>query len=738
MTRARAVLRKLEVLHEAAARWRRNEVRAATSAVRMAAGGMFAAAGRAVVGAYCDQRAVAIRGRPPGFDIERIIGPTNDLEDQPGDETARRRGRPVARLVALSGDRIVDSLATGFLVGDDLLMTNWHVFEEASWAEQTAAQFLYEKDPTGKIGPGVVFRLDPSAFFYSSQEFDVALVAVESSSLSGKQTPADFEPVVLMPSRENILVGRPVHVIQHPDGRHKHWALRENALLFQPTLEDRHLTYASDTLQGSSGAPAFNTAWEIVALHHTGVPRIVNGRIKTKDGGDWMPEMPDDEIDWIANEGVRINRLFEHLRGVTLRDAAQRNRLAAVLARADGTAPPPKDAQSTIAPTPPNGSAPIQIVPPRASHALRPNARPHLLLDEAPMGIEFHGPNYFFFGDGSGGDEVINQALRKAAAAASSEGDGKNAAAGAGGMFVEKKLRFDPNYDDRPGYDENFLAGFNVPAPRAPTDELLKQDGKPLVLDYHHYSLVMHEERRLVMWTAANVDYNDSKRRKTREEFGNDTWKPDPRIPIDAQIEDTEFYAPAKKFDRGHIVRRDDVAWGDTAQEEEYGNSDSFHWTNCSPQHEQFNRYMFQYKGIWGELEKHIAGQARFVGKKLIVLAGPVLADDDEERDFGSGWLVKVPIAFWKVAVVVEEIAGKTKLRAYGFVLDQKSAVKEYGWEGRFQVDKFRQKQVSLKAITELSRVKFDAKLHAGDPKAHETNESQGRVLRSFDDLQWD
>src|SRR5688500_19347260 len=89
----------------------------------------------------------------------------------------------------------------------------------------------------------------------------------------------------------------------------------------------------------------------------------------------------------------------------------------------------------------------------------------------------------------------------------------------------------------------------------------------------------MHRDRRLAMWTAANVDYNDSKRRFSRDDFGEDTWKPDPRIPIEAQIEDVEFYAPAKKFDRGHLFRSDDGAWGDTAKEEEIANDDMFHCT---------------------------------------------------------------------------------------------------------------------------------------------------------------
>ncbi|HET9788177.1 MAG TPA: DNA/RNA non-specific endonuclease, partial [Pyrinomonadaceae bacterium] len=276
---------------------------------------------------------------------------------------------------------------------------------------------------------------------------------------------------------------------------------------------------------------------------------------------------------------------------------------------------------------------------------------------------------------------------------------------------------------------------FTVPKPIAPVNEVIKSGNNARVFKYHHYSLVMHEERRLAMWTAANIDYSPTKRWRSREEFGEDTWKPDPRIPIEGQIEDLEFYEPAAKFDRGHIVRRDDVAWGNTKKEEEFGNSDSFHWTNCTPQHEGFNRDAFGYHGLWGQLENHIAKEAGFLKNVLILFAGPVLADNDPSRDFGSGIEVKVPIVFWKVVVAVEEQNQNRALRAYGFLLDQTAAIEEYGWEARFRVGKFSEQQVSLATITERTRVEFAQALHDADPLANVPQESRGRRLNSLSDI---
>ena len=88
-----------------------------------------------------------------------------------------------------------------------------------------------------------------------------------------------------------------------------------------------------------------------------------------------------------------------------------------------------------------------------------------------------------------------------------------------------------------------------------------------------------------------NVDWSpEINPRLDRKELGNDTWVADPRVPAQLQLADEEFYSPAKKFDRGHIIRRADNAWGASEQEVRYANADTFHWTNCSPQHEGSNR----------------------------------------------------------------------------------------------------------------------------------------------------
>ena len=65
-----------------------------------------------------------------------------------------------------------------------------------------------------------------------------------------------------------------------------------------------------------------------------------------------------------------------------------------------------------------------------------------------------------------------------------------------------------------------------------------------------------------------------------------------------------KFYTRDRgNFDKGHIVRRDDVAWGEDYDEVRRANGDTYHVTNCSPQVDAFNRSNL--RGDWGKLENY-------------------------------------------------------------------------------------------------------------------------------------
>lgn len=67
--------------------------------------------------------------------------------------------------------------------------------------------------------------------------------------------------------------------------------------------------YETDTEQGSSGAPLYNSQWEAVGIHHSGVEKRDNeGNILAIGGGRWTPEIGERQKWWYANEGLRISR----------------------------------------------------------------------------------------------------------------------------------------------------------------------------------------------------------------------------------------------------------------------------------------------------------------------------------------------------------------------------------------------------------------------------------------------
>jgi len=112
-----------------------------------------------------------------------------------------------------------------------------------------------------------------------------------------------------------------VNIIQHPNGEPKQLAIRNNQVVDELEL---FLHYRTDTDPGSSGSPVFNDQWEVVALHHSGVPkRNEQGQVVTSDGRLWQEWMGEQRIAWEANEGVRVSRLVRHIRNQPLPAAAE-------------------------------------------------------------------------------------------------------------------------------------------------------------------------------------------------------------------------------------------------------------------------------------------------------------------------------------------------------------------------------------------------------------------------------
>jgi endonuclease G len=283
-------------------------------------------------------------------------------------------------------------------------------------------------------------------------------------------------------------------------------------------------------------------------------------------------------------------------------------------------------------------------------------------------------------------------------------------------------IEIDPDYSNRTGYDPVFL-GDDVPLP-ALTEELAAQaalnteaTAEPrYLLPYHHFTVVINKPRRLAFFTAVNIDGALSREPKR----ARDHWYFDPRLAQDEQTGKDVY--DGNDLDLGHLVRRLDPAWGETDGVAKLANDDTFHFTNCSPQHKDFNRN----KTRWAGMEDYILQHADNLKFKVNVFTGPVFAaDDDAYRG------VQLPRQFWKVVTMVKADGG---LSATAYLLSQSDLISGLRTREPFSYGAYRTYQVPVRKVEELTGLSFGTLVDA-DPLARERGVTPTpRELDRFED----
>ena len=188
--------------------------------------------------------------------------------------------------------------------------------------------FRYEEDARGRTTRAVKVRLDPGRCFLTSfvDALDFTVVAV--GAVKGKPPGKVFGSIPMVGATGKILSGHPVNIVQHPSGRSREVAVRNNLLV---GVDDaRYLTYLTDTEPGSSGSPVLNDAWELVALHSRAEQaQDDQGRPVDIDGLPATDDTPESRRVWVANKGVRTSAIVADL--TARRDAATGTEAAALL-----------------------------------------------------------------------------------------------------------------------------------------------------------------------------------------------------------------------------------------------------------------------------------------------------------------------------------------------------------------------------------------------------------------------
>ena len=182
----------------------------------------------------------------------------------------RTRERAVCRVEFPSGA----GQGTGFLVGADAVMTNYHVLmdhiEQRRPSGEIVCRFDYRTEADGVTEhAGDDYALAGEWLIARSpiNELDYAIVRLAQPA--GQRPAFDQSPAEsrgwLAPVVHPFEQGESIFIIQHPKA-----APLKVASGGLVRAEQTRLYYLANTLNGSSGSPCFTSAWDLIGLHRSG------------------------------------------------------------------------------------------------------------------------------------------------------------------------------------------------------------------------------------------------------------------------------------------------------------------------------------------------------------------------------------------------------------------------------------------------------------------------------------
>jgi endonuclease G len=611
-------------------------------------------------------------------------------------ELGTARSKSIGRIRFFDKKVMRNGVATGFLVSPELIVTNWHVFQSKELFRDAIIEFNCEYDCFGVEKEKIVFELDPDRFFYSFSGLDFALIAIRGKDKTDKYSAKDFGYLPLIAGEVTEGQGDFATIIQHPEGKLKQIAIRENRIL--DVSDPNLLTYYSDTARGSSGSAVFNNQWQLIALHSAGVAKK-NEKGEYLDKDDNVIEkiggsIPSERIVWLKNKGIRVKSIIEHLHRdpslnthaliVSLFASISNERERLILPASSTTKSKINESQPGIIPT----------------SAVAPFSN---LTISISLGTSIPEVQVF-----PGAQSKVDE------------------------LAFEKKYEDNMDYSRCKGFD-SFFMGEEVPLPKL-SDSLKKKVAYLIdnparnIIPYHHYSTIFHSVRRMPVVSAINIK---GKSRYEELERGSVPWYRDYRIDYKLQLDD-EWYVKTG-FDKGHLSRYEDAEWGPNVGYAEKAAIMTCSYTNACPQAPNFNRAVFGYHGIWGRLEQAVLEEGvieeRGEEGKICVFNGPIF---DREDPVFKG--VMIPVRFFKIIVWRNQ---NKELKATAFLLSQAKQLEDYEFETLRYDEIFKRYQVSISHVERLTGLSFQRvsdwdtfkPAHVGEEERLITDEKEISVL---------
>jgi V8-like Glu-specific endopeptidase len=211
--------------------------------------------------------------------VEAVIGDPN-FKSIWWLELALEASRRVVRVRMPAGS------ASGFMIAPDIVMTNNHVFETAADAAAAELQFNYRLTADEQPAPRDDWECDPGDLFKTNPALDYSICRVKQKN---GQKAGDVWGHFDLRHGAQVVSGQRVNIIQHPQGRFKEIAFRDNQVKL---VDDTVVQYLTDTDYGTSGSPVMDDWFNVVALH--------NQRVRD----------PNDPNRFYRNQGFHINAIL--------------------------------------------------------------------------------------------------------------------------------------------------------------------------------------------------------------------------------------------------------------------------------------------------------------------------------------------------------------------------------------------------------------------------------------------
>jgi len=232
-----------------------------------------------------------------------------------------------------------------------------------------------------------------------------------------------------------------------------------------------------------------------------------------------------------------------------------------------------------------------------------------------------------------------------------------------------------------------------------------------IYLDYIHYSIVMNNNTRQLIFSAFNIDQSLFKQTTSK---GN--WKIDSRAGGENQLNNDHYRE--NDWDKGHMVMRHNTAWGNTLYEAQAADNDSYYYTNAAFQHLNMNR------DEWVGLETDVVRKfSDDDNNKLCVFTGPIHGTLDRHYERYSHDSVRIPSGFFKVICYkAKEPVNGNYLGVKAFAMFQDEEILK-DRRGRRSI-RYKEYQVTIKELQDMTGLDFGEELFHMNPLFYfDTNE---------------